>query len=57
MDKTTIEQGEPTEEQIDNACMWFRHDFGLFDEEEKKIARFHAKEWLRAWRKAFDLLN
>jgi len=54
---TTIEQGEPTEAQIDDACMWYRHDFGLFNEEEKKIARFHATEWLLAWRKAFNVLK
>jgi hypothetical protein len=44
--------GEPTEAQINDACMWYRHDFGLLQGQEREMVRFQAKEWLRAWGKA-----
>jgi len=31
--------------------MWYRHDFGLLPEAERRRVRFHAREWLRAWEK------
>lgn len=40
---------EPTPAQLDSACMSFRHDFGLLDEDERASVRFEAREWLRAW--------
>ena len=43
---------EPTDAQINSACLSYRHDFGLLDDEERAKVRFHAVEWLRAWRKA-----
>lgn len=44
----------PADAEIDSACMWFRHDFGLLDDAEKDFMRFTAKEWLRAWCKVRD---
>ena len=40
------------EAQINDACMWYRHDFGLLQGQEREMVRFEAKEWLRAWGKA-----
>ncbi len=42
----------PTDAQLNDACLWFRHDFGLLSEHEKKKVRFEAKEWFSAWQKA-----
>lgn len=41
----------PTETQINSACLSYRHDFGLLNEEERKMVRFQAVEWLNAWLK------
>ncbi|WP_222042394.1 hypothetical protein [Rhizobium laguerreae] len=40
---------EPTEAQINSACLSYRHDFGLLNGEEREMVRFKAREWLRAW--------
>lgn len=40
---------EPTDAQINSACMSFRHDFGLLSDEERARTKFYAREWLRAW--------
>jgi NTP pyrophosphatase (non-canonical NTP hydrolase) len=40
---------EPTDAQINSACMSFRHDFGLLSADERAKVRFEAREWLRAW--------
>lgn len=40
-----------TETQINSACMSYRHDFGLLDQEERDRVRWEAKEWLHAWLK------
>jgi hypothetical protein len=45
---------EPTISEINDACLSYRHDFGLLSEDEKKKLRFIAKEWLIAWGKVFD---
>jgi len=45
---------EPTDAQVNDACMWYRHDFGLLDDEEKKHVRFQARGWFRAWGKALS---
>jgi hypothetical protein len=41
----------PTEAQINSACMSYRHDYGLLTGDERKMVRFQALEWLRAWQK------
>jgi len=40
------------ERDIDDACMWYRHDFGLLSEAEKEHLRFEARDWQRALSKA-----
>lgn len=42
---------EPTADQVDSACLSYRHDFGLLSEKDQDRLRFEAKEWLLAWRK------
>jgi hypothetical protein len=34
---------------IDDACMSYRHDFGLMSEDEKDKLRRDAREWLRSF--------
>ncbi len=42
---------EPTDEQLADACMWSRHDFGLLDDEEKRRAMFVMREhWRAIWK-------
>jgi hypothetical protein len=43
---------ELTDEQIDSACMNYRHDFGLLSVAEQDYIRFEAKEWAAALAKA-----
>lgn len=37
-----------TEKEVDDACLSFRHDFGLMSEKEQDAMRFQAKEWFRS---------
>jgi hypothetical protein len=39
---------ELTDEQIDSACLSYRHDFGLLSVSEQDYIRFQAKEWAAA---------
>jgi hypothetical protein len=34
---------------IDDACMSYRHDFGLMSDEEQNKLRREAREWLRSF--------
>lgn len=43
---------KPHPEDLHNACMYFRHDYGLMKPEEQENLRWQAKEWLYAWSKA-----
>ena len=43
---------DPTDEQIADACMWHRHDFGLLDDESKRLVMFIMREYWRAIWKA-----
>lgn len=40
------------EKQLHDACMFFRHDFGLLDRAGQLKVKIAAKEWLHAWRNA-----
>ena len=42
------EKQELTDEQIDSACLSYRHDFGLLSVSEQDYIRFQAKEWAAA---------
>ncbi len=41
----------PTQDEINSACLYMNHAFGLIDEARRKPRRFAAAEWLHAWRK------
>jgi len=43
---------EPHQEDVRNACYYFRHDFGLLSPETQEEIRYTAKQWLYAWSKA-----
>lgn len=45
---------EPTGTQIADACLNYRHDFGLMSVEERQRLANEAKWWLDAWRKALS---
>jgi len=45
---------EPTDEEVRQACMNYRHDFGLVSEEARQKLCFEAREWLRAWIKVVE---
>jgi hypothetical protein len=49
-DKVTSKDNE--NEMLLDACMWYRHDFGLLDEKYKHIVIQSAKYWLQAFKKA-----
>lgn len=46
---------DPTDAQTASACMSYRHDFGLLEEGNRASTMFIAREWLRAWRKEFNV--
>jgi soluble cytochrome b562 len=46
------EKQELTHEQIDSACLSYRHDFGLLSVAEQDEIRFQATEWDIALAKA-----
>ena len=50
----TIPTWQPTDAQIDSACLSYDHSFGLMGEQSRDQLRFEAKEWLHAWRKEFE---
>lgn len=42
---------EPTDEQLADACMWHRHDFGLLDDRAKRVLmRAMRDHWLAIWK-------
>lgn len=43
---------EPTRAQVFDACLSYRHDFGIMDKEKAMSLQYEAMEWLRCWRKA-----
>jgi hypothetical protein len=42
---------EPTKAQLHSACLSYRHDYGVMDEQARESLRFTALEWFRAWQK------
>lgn len=44
---------EPTEAEVADACLTYRHDFGLLSVVERTMLASQAKWWLDAWQKAF----
>lgn len=45
---------ELSDEEYADACLSYRHDFGLMTKEEQKSLMFQAKEWHRALKKASE---
>lgn len=45
---------EPTQREVDEACMNYDHSFGLMSIADANKLRFSAREWLRAWQKVED---
>ena len=41
----------PSGKEIDSACMYMRHDYGLMSLMERDKLRYEATEWLKAWAK------
>ena len=42
---------EPTDEQLADACMWHRHDFGLLDDMDKRLLmRSMRDRWRAIWK-------
>lgn len=44
-------RNEPTGQQVRNACISFRHDYGLMDDMQRAELELEAVMWFRAWRK------
>jgi len=46
-----VKEIKPTQAQIDDACLSYRHDYGLMTPANRALMRFEATEWLLAWGK------
>lgn len=44
----------PSQKQIHDACMAYRHDYGLMEPIESEDLRWQATLWLKSWRKALN---
>ena len=42
---------QPSGKEIDSACMYMRHDYGLMSLVDRDRLRYEATEWLKAWSK------
>lgn len=41
----------PTDEQLADACMWLRHDFGLLDDDQRrKLMASMREHWRAIWK-------
>jgi hypothetical protein len=47
----------PTDDQIESACLSYRHDFGLLELAEQSKIKYAGLEWLLAWQKAMPALG
>lgn len=45
---------EPTVMEIGNACLAYRHDFGLLTEDDAANVWAEAKAWHEAWAKVWE---
>jgi hypothetical protein len=45
--------GKPSQKQLHDACLYYRHDYGLMGPVAQEKLRSLALSWLDAWRKAF----
>lgn len=44
----------PTPKEIEEACLNYRHDYGILEQEEQEKIQFEAQEWLQAWLKVTE---
>lgn len=44
-----------TDQQVDSACLSFRHDFGLLDRKQQDSLRFQCRQWSEAIGKGFEV--
>ena len=49
--RAALIEAEPTDEQVDDACLSYAHDYGLMSREDREKLSWQAKWWLHAWRK------
>lgn len=47
-----MRMNEPTPQQVEAACLSFRHDYGIMTEKERYYLQCEAVYWLRAWQSA-----
>jgi len=43
---------KPMQAEIESACLYYDHSYGLMDDDQRKKLEQDAAEWLIAWRKA-----
>lgn len=55
--KTDLLAFDPSGMDVWNACMSYRHDFGLLQAADQKALECEAREWLRAWAHALPQFN
>jgi hypothetical protein len=44
----------PTDAEVNDVCLSYRHDFGLLDVELQNGIRMEARFWYEAWMKLLD---
>jgi hypothetical protein len=47
----TYKENEPSPEEVLDACLSYRHDFGLMAKQQQEVIKNDAKAWLQAWQK------
>jgi hypothetical protein len=47
----------PTDDQIESACLSYRHDFGLLEAAQQSQIKYAGLEWLLAWQKAMPQMG
>ena len=47
----TSTENEPSPEEVLDACLSYRHDFGLMAKQQQEVIKNDAKAWLQAWQK------
>lgn len=50
----SVSTATPSPVQLFDACLYYRHDFGMLGDEEREKVELEAKEWYYAWQKAMN---
>ena len=48
-DNTHNKMSDPTTAELHSACLSYRHDYGVMDDQARESLRATAREWWRAW--------